>query len=128
MDTPSIPPPESHRGMFYPLPTIDFNLDGGKGAFDFKDFTAKMNRRVMELNMAFFLGEVKEKSEEEKLLDRLKYARVSFEGKTGIITYVDNETYKAYRMHDNSYYDGLLYPLQEIPDCTFERWCRGMDL
>lgn len=124
--------PVEYRGMFYPPVIIDLNmdLDGTEEIrpdfFTFPDF----RKKIEELNLAYFMGEFKDAPpipDHIKILSRLKYAYI-YEGESRHITYVDNETMKAYRMHDNSYYDGLLCPLQEITNFKFDRWCRGMDL
>jgi len=67
-------------------------------------------------------------TELELLKGRLKYARITYKGEEGHITFVDNETGKAYRMKDDHYYHGLIEPLEEITEFVFERWCTSMDV
>ncbi len=122
--------PDGYRHMFYPPKVIEFNAEAPSN-FDFKkmneEFNEQLRKRRQEIMVAFYLGQTKVKPDDEQLLGRLKYAYIT-EGTHHYITYVDNETGKAYRLKDNSYYEGLLCPLEEITDFTFDRWCRGMDL
>lgn len=123
--------PSDYRHMFYP-PVIQemfhFSEPSEYDIFDVFKKTAKVREEnLMALNVAFFTGEVRQKSELEILLSRFKYGCI-IEGAHKYITYVDNETMKAYRLKDDSYYEGLLYPLQEVTEFTFDHWCSSMEL
>lgn len=121
--------PDSYRHMFYP-PRIH-KIDMENSTPDFWLLNKKVREGlILKANMDFFIGEIEGKqeiSEDEKLLSRLKYAYIN-EGPNKYITFVDNEAMKAYRMKDDSYYEGLLCPLEQVDNFTFDRWCRGMDL
>lgn len=123
--------PEGYRHMFYPpvIHIMDEIKDAGKSDVErWSESIKARNEMIHAANLAFFLGDGKDsRSDLEKLLDRFKYAYIK-EGEDRYITYVDNKTMKAYRMVNNSYYDGLLYPPEEVGSFTFDRWCRGMDL
>lgn len=83
----------------------------------------KLKEKIELFFLRAFLGD--EEPQEPPLyhiLKRLKYAYIK-EGDSRYITLVDNQTNIAYRMKDNSYMEGLLFPLQEIGGCEFERWC-----
>lgn len=124
--TPNAELPEKYRGMFYPPIVHELDLTA-EAAFDFTAYNEQRTKQLEKMNQAFFLGLFTGEFPEEEILRNLKYAYIVEDG-SRYITYVDNKTEKAYRLHDNSYYDGLLWPLQEITGFTFERWCRGMDL
>lgn len=113
--------PSGYRYMFHP-PIVHSMIDISEGEFDFKAFAKHRDEEILKLNMAFFTGVFKKKSEDEKMLGRLKYASI-IEGENQYITFVDKETGKAFRMKDDSYYEGLLCPLVEITNFTFHHWC-----
>lgn len=126
--------PSEYRHYFYPPIIVDINFGDAKEIpedfFGIKNRQKKIDEAMVQYFMNIFNGieaTIVEKPLEIQIIERLKYAYI-LEGGKRYITKVDNETMKAYRMHDNSYHDGLLYPLEEITDFTFERWCRGMDL
>lgn len=121
--------PEDYRGYFWDpnrKPILLHTMYSDE-TFDFELARKKREDTILQLNIAFFTGEGIKKSDDKKLLARLKYGSI-VEGDHKHITFVDKETMKAYRMKDNSYYEGLLCPLEEITDFTFDHWCSGMEL
>lgn len=65
---------------------------------------------------------------ETDILNNLRYGIIVDSNGKRYITYIDCKTMKAYEMYGNHYYNGLLFPLQEIKEYTFIRWCTSMDV
>jgi hypothetical protein len=88
-----------------------------------KELAAKRSR---DFERHVLWGEpIPERTPEQQLRDRLKYAYV-FIGDKRTMLMVDNEKMTGYKLNDTN--PGLYEPLTEVVYDRFERWCRMMDL
>lgn len=101
--------PHEYRHYFYPPIIVDMNFGDAKEITE--DFFGIKNRqkKIDEAMIQYFTNilngteaPIVEKSLEIQIMERLKYAYI-LEGGKRYITKIDNETMKAYRMHDNRY-------------------------